>query len=71
MDFGFENIMDFAMAMAMNIDKIYLANFGYWWDCGWPLETYTERSNSMVFGFEKIMNFVVDIDKLNLAKELG
>ena len=29
MDFGFENIMDFAMAMAMNIDKIYLANFGY------------------------------------------
>ena len=25
----------------------------------------------MVFGFEKIMNFVVDIDKLNLAKQLG
>ena len=28
-------------------------------------------SNGMVFGFEKIMDFAMDIDKLNLAKMVG
>ena len=27
-----------------------------------PSENYTKRSNSMVFGFEKIMNFAMDIN---------
>ena len=28
-------------------------------------------SNGMVFGFEKIMDFAMDIDKLNLANLVG
>ena len=31
----------------------------------------TKRSNSMVFGFEKIMDIALDIDKLNLANLMG
>ena len=32
-------------------------------------ENHTERSNSMVFGFEKIMDSTMDIDILNLATQ--
>ena len=36
-----------------------------------PSENYTKRSNNMVSGLKKIMDFVMDIDKLNLANLMG
>ena len=36
-----------------------------------PSENYTRWSDSMVFGFEKIMDFAMDIVKLNLANLVG
>ena len=36
-----------------------------------PSENYTKRSNNMVSGLKKIMDFVMDIDKLHLANLMG
>ena len=36
-----------------------------------PSENYTKRSNNMVSGLKKIMYFVMDIDKFNLANLMG
>ena len=36
-----------------------------------PSENHTKRSNSMDFGYEKIMDFAIDIDKPNLANLVG
>ena len=67
MDFGFEKIM--------NIDKLDMVgevmdeNMDF--QIFLPSEKYSKRSNSMVFGFQNIMDFAIDIDKLNLANLLG
>ena len=36
-----------------------------------PSVNHTKRSNSMVLGFEKIIDSTMDIDKLNLANLVG
>ena len=36
-----------------------------------PSENHTKWSNSMVFGFEKILDSAMDIAKLNLANLVG
>ena len=36
-----------------------------------PSENYTRWSDSMVFGFEKILDSAMDIAKLNLANLVG
>ena len=57
MDFGFEKIMDFIM----NIDKLKLANLDKIEEFQFclPSENYTKRSNTMVFGVEKTMDFAM------------
>ena len=58
----------------MNIDKLNMANLvGEVMDkivefhIFFPSGNYTKGSNNMVFGFEKLMDFALDIDKLDLA----
>ena len=36
-----------------------------------PSENHTQRSNSMDFGFENIMDFAINIDKLHMANLVG
>ena len=62
----------------MNIDKLNMANLvGEVMDkivefhIFFPSGNYTKGSNNMVFGFEKLMDFVMDIDKFNLAVLAG
>ena len=50
---------------AMNIDKLNLAPDLF------TFRNLYKRSNSMVFGFQKMMDFSMDIDKLNLANLVG
>ena len=54
-------VCSFVSDKVTNLDKMRESN---------P-QSHTNRSNSMDFGFEKIMDFAMDIVNLNLAKMVG
>ena len=58
--FGFEKILDF--------DKLDLANLVVELQISCYLQKILPKGQTPWLGFEKIMDFSMDIDKLNLAK---